>query len=84
MDSDVHFFMVCRWHLGYCKDSVTPTYRGFNSFYGFYGGQENYYTYKVGEYKNKFHLKIEVFVEVFFLVCGVGVLSFSKFKEGAK
>ncbi|XP_022328529.1 arylsulfatase I-like [Crassostrea virginica] len=44
--------MVGKWHLGYCKDSVTPTYRGFDSFYGFYGGQENYYTYNVARYND--------------------------------
>lgn len=44
-------FLSCfRWHLGYCKDAVTPTNRGFDSFYGFYGGQENYYTYTSGSF----------------------------------
>lgn len=44
-------FLSCfRWHLGYCKDAATPTNRGFDSFYGFYGGQENYYTYTSGSY----------------------------------
>uniref|UniRef100_K1PVK7 Arylsulfatase B n=1 Tax=Magallana gigas TaxID=29159 RepID=K1PVK7_MAGGI len=44
--------MIGKWHLGYCKDAVTPTNRGFDSFYGFYGGQENYYTYTSARYKD--------------------------------
>ncbi|XP_048776294.2 arylsulfatase B-like [Ostrea edulis] len=44
--------MIGKWHLGNCKDEVTPTYRGFNSFYGFYGGAEHYYTYKSGSHKD--------------------------------
>lgn len=33
-------------HLGYFKEAYTPTFRGFNSFYGFYGGGEKYFTHK--------------------------------------
>ncbi|OWF47903.1 arylsulfatase B-like [Mizuhopecten yessoensis] len=32
-----------KWHLGFCKWECTPTYRGFDSFYGFYQGAEDYY-----------------------------------------
>merc|ERR1719277_169600 len=28
--------MVGKWHLGFWKEEFTPTFRGFNSFYGFY------------------------------------------------
>ncbi|OWF52332.1 arylsulfatase B-like [Mizuhopecten yessoensis] len=34
---------IGKWHLGFCKWECTPTYRGFDSFYGFYQGQEQYY-----------------------------------------
>eukprot|EP00927_Polykrikos_kofoidii_P054857 TRINITY_DN4920_c0_g3_i1.p1 TRINITY_DN4920_c0_g3~~TRINITY_DN4920_c0_g3_i1.p1 ORF type:complete len:611 (+),score=69.91 TRINITY_DN4920_c0_g3_i1:54-1886(+) len=28
---------VGKWHLGFYKETLTPTFRGFNTFYGFYG-----------------------------------------------
>ncbi|XP_060595341.1 arylsulfatase B-like [Ruditapes philippinarum] len=37
-------------HLGYCNWKYTPTYRGFDSFYGFYGGSEGYFSHKFGEW----------------------------------
>ena len=30
------------------KWNYTPTYQGFNSFYGYYDAVEDYYTHKVG------------------------------------
>ncbi|XP_073242241.1 arylsulfatase B-like [Porites lutea] len=39
--------MVGKWHLGYNKWEITPTYRGFDTFYGFYNGQEDHYSHKV-------------------------------------
>ncbi|CAL4124089.1 unnamed protein product [Meganyctiphanes norvegica] len=37
--------MVGKWHLGMCDWSYTPTYRGFDSFYGFYSGSNDYYSH---------------------------------------
>ncbi|XP_041367682.1 arylsulfatase I-like [Gigantopelta aegis] len=37
--------MVGKWHLGFCNWKYTPTYRGFDSFLGFYSGSEDYYSH---------------------------------------
>ncbi|CAN7998706.1 unnamed protein product, partial [Ixodes hexagonus] len=39
--------MIGKWHLGYHKESYTPTRRGFDSFYGFYNGGEDYYSHEM-------------------------------------
>ena len=39
---------VGKWNLGMHKWETTPTYRGFDSFYGFYNAGEDYYTHSVG------------------------------------
>lgn len=38
---------VGKWHLGFCNLNCTPTYRGFDSFFGYYNGQEDYYSREV-------------------------------------
>ncbi|XP_022241171.1 arylsulfatase B-like [Limulus polyphemus] len=40
--------VIGKWHLGYCNWSYTPTFRGFDSFFGFYLGAEEYYTHRSG------------------------------------
>ncbi|KAH9499682.1 hypothetical protein Btru_074420 [Bulinus truncatus] len=36
--------MVGKWHLGFCQWECTPTYRGFDSFYGYYNADEDYFS----------------------------------------
>jgi len=38
--------IVGKWHLGYTSWEYTPTYRGFDTFHGFYGGTQHYYDHK--------------------------------------
>ncbi|KAK7481483.1 hypothetical protein BaRGS_00027245 [Batillaria attramentaria] len=40
--------MIGKWHLGYCNWKYTPTFRGFDSFYGYYNGAEDYNTHYAG------------------------------------
>ena len=38
--------MSGKWHLGFYKWEFTPTFRGFDSFLGFYSGGEDYFTHE--------------------------------------
>lgn len=38
--------LVGKWHLGFCNWSYTPTYRGFDSFLGYYAGDEEYFSHR--------------------------------------
>ncbi|XP_065297104.1 arylsulfatase B-like isoform X2 [Dermacentor albipictus] len=37
--------MVGKWHLGFSKEEYTPTSRGFDTFYGVYNGEVDYWTH---------------------------------------
>lgn len=51
--SDVGYIphAVGKWHLGFASWEHTPTFRGFSSFYGYYGCAEDYFTHSVPLYK---------------------------------
>ncbi|XP_069983032.1 arylsulfatase I isoform X1 [Penaeus vannamei] len=37
--------IVGKWHLGFCNWAYTPTYRGFDTFYGYYKAQDGYFSH---------------------------------------
>eukprot|EP00755_Sulcionema_specki_P000651 Sspe_Gene.115545::Locus_103128_Transcript_1_1_Confidence_1.000_Length_1764::g.115545::m.115545/K01135/ARSB; arylsulfatase B len=37
---------VGKWHLGYCDERYSPTFRGFDSFLGYLNGAEDYWTHE--------------------------------------
>ena len=50
---DTH--LVGKWDLGFCNEAYTPTRRGFDSFLGYWGQEEDHYTkelYGVKDWKN--------------------------------
>ncbi|CAB9514428.1 Arylsulfatase I [Seminavis robusta] len=39
---------VGKWHVGYADWKMTPTFRGFETFFGFYTGGEDYFAHRNG------------------------------------
>lgn len=40
-------YMVGKWYFGYNKWVYISIYRGFDLFYGYYNGVEDYYIYEI-------------------------------------
>ena len=36
---------AAQWHLGYCDERYSPTFRGFDSFTGYLNGAEDYWNH---------------------------------------
>ena len=37
---------VVQWHLGFYQWEYTPTFRGFDSYYGYYEGGMDYFSHQ--------------------------------------
>jgi arylsulfatase B len=50
---------VGKWHLGHSQWEQTPTFRGFESFFGFYMGGQDYFQHRDNENKGGYDLRYD-------------------------
>lgn len=72
--------LVGKWHLGVFSKEHTPNYRGFDTFYGFYGGEEDYLNHTT---KLDTHLGLDFWLDVDPLMNETGRYSTNLFTERA-
>ncbi|XP_072142229.1 arylsulfatase B-like [Dermacentor andersoni] len=73
--------LVGKWGIGYYKTSLTPTCRGFDSFYGYHSSEEDYYTHSV-TYEN--HTGVDFWLNMEPLFSESGSYSTTLFTERAQ
>jgi len=66
---------LVQWHLGFFTEDYTPNRRGFDSFYGYYQGKEDYFdhTYAAGwpDHVSNFlsYIIVSVHLELGVVIC---------------
>ncbi|XP_077515238.1 arylsulfatase B-like [Amblyomma americanum] len=73
--------LIGKWNLGSFTQSRTPSMRGFDSFYGFYSGEEDYYSHTV-TYEN--HTGLDFWLNTEPLWSASGKYSTTLYTERAK
>ena len=70
--SIVLYFVIFRWHLGYCNEKFLPNNRGFDSFFGYLNGAE------VNNYKIFYNFLVNSFFRR--ILIGFGMFSLFYFR----
>lgn len=42
--------LIGKWHVGYFANAFLPTYRGFDTFFGYYSGYLRYFKYIIEDW----------------------------------
>lgn len=72
--------LVGKWHIGSFSKEHTPNYRGFDTFYGFYSGEEDYYNHTT---KMDTHVGLDFWLDTEPLTNETGRYSTTLFTERA-